>query len=301
MKILIAPSTFGEFSDQPFRLLKENGFDIIQNPYGRKLTQSELFSLLEGVSGVIAGLEEYDEHILSKTKLRIISRCGSGLSNIDIQLAEKFGINVYNTPNGPTQSVAELTVGCLITLVRDIHRLNDLMHKNKWEKATGRLIKNMNILLIGYGRIGKKVASILENIGANIFVYDPFLSDNIIPENYNRVQLSEGLKVADVISLHSSGEDLILGDAEFKIMKRDVFILNVARGGLIDENALEKNLQSGKIKGAWLDTFNNEPYNGSLSVYKQVILTPHIGSYTVEGRKVMEYESVENLLKGFDN
>jgi len=296
MKVLITTSSFG---DEGIQTLQKSGIEVVNNPYGRKITQTEAVSLLKDVDGVIAGLEYYDYTLLSETKLKVISRCGSGLSNIDLHAARELEISVYNTPNGPTQSVAELTVGCLLALIRDVPRINNLMHANKWEKFTGHLLKDMKVLLIGYGRIGKRVASILDAIGAKIFIYDPFISDNDIPDNIKKIELIDGLRMADVISLHSSGEDLIIGQKEFNLMKRGIYILNVARGGLIDEDALEKSLNSGQVAGAWLDTFEKEPYTGNLSKYNQVILTPHIGSYTIEGRNKMELDSVENLINGF--
>ena len=296
MKVLIATSSF---NDELINLLKKEGLEIINNPYKRKITQTELVPLLKGVSGVIAGLEQYNYDILSKSELKVISRCGSGLLNIDLSAAKKLGISVINTPEGPTQSVAELTVSCLLNLIRDVSRVNNLMHEGKWEKTTGHLLKNMKVLIVGYGRIGKKVASILDTIGTKILVYDPFVSDEIIPKHYTRVDLAGGIKIAEVITLHNSGEELLLGETEFGMMKPGVFILNAARGGLIDEDALEQALVSGIVAGAWLDAFKEEPYTGSLSKYNQVILTPHIGSYTFEGRQKMEFDCVKNLLGGF--
>ena len=172
MKVLITTSSFG---DEGIQTLQKSGIEVVNNPYGRKITQTEAVSLLKDVDGVIAGLEYYDYTLLSETKLKVISRCGSGLSNIDLHAARELGISVYNTPNGPTQSVAELTVGCLLALIRDVPRINNLMHANKWEKITGHLLKDMKVLLIGYGRIGKKVASILDTIGAKIFIYDTLI------------------------------------------------------------------------------------------------------------------------------
>jgi len=295
MKVLITTSSFG---DEGIQTLQKSGIEVVNNPYGRKITQTEAIALLKDIDGIIAGLEQYDYDILSKSKLKVISRCGSGLSNIDLDAAKKIGIAIYNTPEGPTQSVAELTVGCLLTLIRDVPRVNNLMHTGKWEKATGHLLKDMKVLLIGYGKIGKIVARILSSIGAKIFISDPFVKDEYIPEHFTKVDLNEGIKKANVIVLHSSGEDLILGAKEFNLMKSGVYILNAARGGLIDEKALEEALIYKKVAGAWLDTFQEEPYKGNLSKMKQVILTPHIGSYTVEGRQKMELDSVNNLLRG---
>ena len=174
------------------------------------------------------------------------------------------------------------------------------MHGGKWKKVTGHQLKDMKVLLIGFGRIGRCVGKILDVIGAEILVFDPFLPDDEIPNNFTKVELNNGIKVADVISLHSSGEDLIIGEKEFNLMKKGVFILNAARGGLLNERELEKALNSGKVKGAWIDTFNKEPYTGSLNKYDQVILTPHIGSYTIEGRKKMELDAVQNLIQGLE-
>jgi D-3-phosphoglycerate dehydrogenase len=188
-----------------------------------------------------------------------------------------------------------------LNLIRDVSRVNNLLHEGKWEKTTGHLLKNMKVLIVGYGRIGKTVASILDTIGAKILVYDPFVSGKIIPKNYTRVDLADGIKIAEVITLHNSGEVLMLGETEFGMMKPGVYILNAARGGLIDEDALEQALVSGIVAGAWLDTFKEEPYTGSLSKYNQVILTPHIGSYTFEGRQKMEFDCVKNLLSGFES
>lgn len=297
MNVLITTSSFG---DEAIRILQDSGFEVINNPYKRKITQTELKSLLKGIEGVIAGLEKYDYDILSQSKLKVISRCGSGISNIDLNIAKELNVSVYNTPDGPTQSVAELTIGCLLTLIRDVSKTNNLMHRGKWQKVTGHQLKDMKVLLIGFGRIGRCVGKILDVIGAEILVFDPFLSDNEIPEDFTKIDLNDGIKIADVIALHSSGEDLVIGEKEFNLMKKGVFILNAARGGLIDEKELEKALKSGKVKGAWIDTFKKEPYTGSLSKYDQVILTPHIGSYSIEGRKKMELDAVQNLIQGLE-
>jgi Phosphoglycerate dehydrogenase and related dehydrogenases len=178
--------------------------------------------------------------------------------------------------------------------------MNNKMHNGIWEKSNGHLLHDMNILVIGYGRIGIAVAKILDAIGANIFVYDPFINQDILPDNITKINLNDGLKLANIITIHSSGEDLILGEKEFDLMKSGVYILNAARGSLIDEYSLEKGLISGNIAGAWLDAYQEEPYKGNLTKYSQVILTPHVGSYTIEGRKKMEIDCTKNLIKGLE-
>ena len=168
MKVLITTSTFGEVSNEPFQILKDAGIKALENPYKRKVTQSELVHLLDGIQGVIAGLETYDREILFNSKLKVISRCGSGISNIDLDAAKELGIGVYNTPQGPTQSVAELTIGCLLSLLRNIPFMNNKMHNGIWEKSNGHLLHDMNILVIGYGRIGIAVAKILDVVCSSI-------------------------------------------------------------------------------------------------------------------------------------
>jgi D-3-phosphoglycerate dehydrogenase len=138
---------------------------------------------------------------------------------------------------------------------------------------------------------------LLKPFEVNIIASDPYLGGKI--EDVTVFPLDQAIPQADIISLHASGEEEILGEREFALMKKGIFLLNGARGGLINEEILVKNLKSGKVAGAWVDSFNEEPYTGPLTQFPQVILTPHIGSYTEECRRQMEMEAVENLLKGF--
>jgi D-3-phosphoglycerate dehydrogenase len=138
------------------------------------------------------------------------------------------------------------------------------------------------------------LAELLKPFKVNIVVVDPYMEDNV--EDYPLVPLKEALPIADIITIHTSGDECLLGDIEFSLLKKGVFLLNAARGGLISELSLIRALDDGRISGAWLDTFEDEPYSGTLIKYENVILTPHIGSYTFECRKQMETEAVENLI-----
>ncbi|MBF0504266.1 MAG: hydroxyacid dehydrogenase [Candidatus Omnitrophica bacterium] len=297
IKILLGPSTFAETDKSPLEKLASAGFEVIHNPYKRKLTEDELLKLLPGVVGLIAGLEPLNRKVLQASCLKVISRCGSGLSNVDLQAARDLGIIVRSTPSGPTTAVAELTLGCLLSLLRQIPPMNQSLHQGTWVKRIGRQLQGACVAVIGFGRIGRKVGQLLAAFGAKVVAVDPLLSGEV--ENIKIVPLSEALKKADIITLHASGEDRLLGSGEFEMMKEGVFILNVARGGLLDEKALAKAIDGKKVAGAWLDTFDVEPYSGILCRYEQVILTPHIGSYTVECRREMEMEAVLNLMDSF--
>jgi len=298
-KILLGPSTFAEKDPAPLTMLSSAGFAVLENPYKRKLTKHELLELLlDDVVGIIAGLETLDREVLQKSKLKVISRCGSGMSNVDVDSARELGIAVFNTPLGPTQAVAELTVGCLISLIRQVPPMDRALHAGKWDKRVGRQLKGMKVFVIGYGRIGQTVAKLLGSFETEILVCDPGYGADEIP--FPLKNMEEGLPIADVVTLHISGEDRLLGRREFKLMKPGAFVLNAARGEVLDEDALREALDTGRVAGAWLDTFGREPYQGPLTGYDQVILTPHVGSYTHEGRLQMELDAAENLIRGFN-
>ena len=294
-KILIGPLSFAEKDRSPMDLLEKTGLRIVDNPYKRKLTKTELLSLMDqDVVGLIAGLETLDREVLSKSKLKCISRVGSGISNIDLAAAKEFNIVVKSTPDGPTQAVAELAMGALLSLLRFITQMNEDLHAGRWSKQIGYQLEGRNCLVIGCGRIGKRVARLLKAFGGKILVYDPFAEAGL---EYSKVtSLQEGLSEADIITLHNSGDERILGASEFGLMKDGVILLNASRGSALDETSLVSALASKKVLGAWMDTFTEEPYKGPLTKFANVILTPHVGSYTLECSKAMEMEAVNNLL-----
>ena len=304
VKILIGPSVFGVYDSSPLDRLAKAGCEIIANPYKRRLTKDELLELLsDDVAGLIAGLEPLDKEVLEKTKLKVISRCGSGISNIDLKVAKKLRIKICYTPNGPTSAVAELTIGAMISLLRQIPQMNMDLHGNKWIKRAGVQLEGKTVVIVGLGRIGKKVATLLKSFNVNLIAVEPSLhkNENGSADGIKLYSLARALPIADIITIHASGEHQIIGSNEFRLIKEGVFLLNAARGGLIDEQSLIQALENGKIRGAWLDTFNCEPYSGLLKKYPQVILTPHAGSYTIECRKSMEIEAVRNLIDYFKN
>lgn len=291
-KILIGPSSFAETDKAPLERLLSAGYEVIDNPYKRKLSKNELLILLTSdVTGLIAGLEPLDRDVLRHSKLKVVSRVGSGLSNVDLPAADELGIKVCSTPNGPTAAVAELTIGAMLGLLRMIPVMDQALHNGKWSKKIGVQLEGKSVAIIGFGRTGRRVSELLKPFNVRLLVVDPSPVTGVVT-----VSLKEALTEADIVTLHSSGEDCIIGENEISIMKPGVFILNVARGGLISEDALVKFLESGKVAGAWLDTFKEEPYSGPLCRFPNVVLTPHVGSYTLECRKQMETEAVDNLL-----
>lgn len=254
--------------------------------------------MITDVDGLLAGLEPLDVDVLKHTKqLKAIARVGIGMSNIDIPYATEKGIKVSNTPEGPTEAVAEMTLTAALSLVRGLITRNDALHRREWPKHVGLSLKGLPVLFIGYGRIGRHSADLFRALGAQILVHDPYLDEDSLLCDERIVDLEEGIKKSRIISLHSSGEDQILGQSEINLLQDGSFLLNSARGGLVSEDAVCDALDSGKLAGVWFDSFWEEPYTGRLCDYPQALLTPHSSTYTEQCRRDMEMQAVKNLLR----
>ena len=298
MKVLIGTSTFGVADDAPLRRLAEVGLTPVLNPFARKITDAELPALLtDDTVGLVAGLETLDRPMLAGSHLKAISRVGVGMSNVDQDAAQELGIAVFSTPDAPTQAVAELAVGSLLALLRRVPEMDRDMHAHQWTKQLGLQLSDRTVAIIGFGRIGRRIASLLAPFGTQVLVVDPML-EGTAPGGFPVLSLNDALEQADVVSVHASGDKPILDEAAFAHLKDGSYVLNASRGGCVDESALLVALTSGKVAGAWVDTFEVEPYDGPLCDHPRVLLTPHIGSNTAESRVQMEAEAVENLIGG---
>jgi D-3-phosphoglycerate dehydrogenase / 2-oxoglutarate reductase len=298
MKVAISTSSFAASDSTPIEALEAKGVEVIQNPYGRKMTESEIIDHLQDVDGLLAGLEPLNENVFKCCPLlKAIARVGIGMDNVNLASAKRAGIKISNTPEGPTNAVAEMTVGAALALARNIMPANQALHEKKWSKSIGLGLKNTDVLVVGYGRIGRRAADLFHNFGSNIMVCDPLIKESEVDKSFKLVGLQEGLQTAQIISLHAAGENQILTRNEFGLMKDGVMLLNSARGNLIEEQALIDALDSGKVASGWLDTFPSEPYSGRLTDYEQLILTPHMSTYSIQCRKDMEIAAVSNLLR----
>lgn len=296
-KIIITTTSFGEYDEEPLNILGRAGFEIILNPYKRKLEKDEIVELCKDVVGIIAGTETLDAPTIRKlTCLKVISRCGTGLDNVDLESAKKLDIKVFNTPDTSTLAVAELTVGLILDLLRKTSLMDREIRNGLWKKRTGNLLHEKRIGIIGFGRIGKKVAELLKPFECVLFYNDPFIEGEYF--GVRCLHFDDLLKRADIVSIHASTKSELLGEKEIRLMKSGAWLVNVSRGEVVNEDALYRALKENCLAGAALDVFKQEPYTGSLRELDNVILTPHIGSYAKETRIKMEREAVENLLKG---
>jgi len=306
MNIFVATSSFASYSSLPLNLLDKAGYEVELNSTGRKLTSEELLKFAKDSTGLIAGTEQYSKEVFSKMKkLKVISRLGVGIDNIDMYEAHRSNIKIFTTQTSPSLAVAELTTGLMINLARKIPLMNEDMRNGNWKKSMGSLLSNKTLGIIGLGTIGKQVVEILKGFNMRILAFDlkkdqAFSSKNEI----NYCNLKKLLTNSDIVSIHlnASKKNFNLIDGpKLDLMKQDAFLINTSRGEIIDEKALEEVLNSGKLGGVALDVFEKEPYDGPLKDMENVFLTPHIGSYAREIRIQMEIDAAKNLISGLSN
>ncbi|MBU0683276.1 MAG: phosphoglycerate dehydrogenase [Candidatus Omnitrophica bacterium] len=299
-KVFISTTSFAEFDNAPLDLLTEKGYSYSLNPYRRKMNAGEIIDLAKEAVGIVAGTERLDDSVFQKlSKLKVISRCGSGMDNVDGAAALRKGIEVCNTPDGPTLAVAELTLGLVLNLLRKINKMDESLRQGDWSKIMGNLLCGKKIGIIGFGRIGQKTAQLIAGFDVAEIAYYDIEEKECVNLKCERKSLEALLKEADIVTLHvpSSGKNgALIGEKELSLMKKGSWIINVSRGGVVDESALYVHLKNGHLSGAAVDVFDNEPYSGPLKELDNVILTPHIGSYAKESRVKMEMDSVKNLL-----
>ena len=286
----------------------EKSFDVTINPLGRKIKNEEVYEQVHKADYVIAGTEKYDEELLSKLEnLKGISRVGIGIDNIDLDIAAKNNIKVFNTPEEPAKGVAELTIAFILNLLREIssHQLN--LNQGKWERTSGKSLNEATISLIGGGRVAKNVSKFLLSGGVKkIKVFD-ILDLSTDPdwkhESISICEFEECLSNSDIVSLHvpmNEENKNMISKKELLVMGKNSYLINVSRGGLINEEDLYKALNSNLIKGAALDVFATEPYEGRLLDCKNLIATPHVASSTEYVRDQMERKACENLINLLD-
>lgn len=300
-QLVISTSSFDTENNPHIRYLIQQGMTVTGNPYKRKLAEAEIIELLnQDTVGLIAGVEPLTARVFASAKtLKVVSRCGTGLDNVDLKAAQQHNIAVFNTPVAPAQAVAELTLGFILAALRRICLTDRMLRDGKWPRMQGQLLAAQTVGIIGLGHIGQRVAQLCQSFGAKVIAYDPYLKQSL--QDVELTTFDQLLSKADIVSLHlpySADVYHLIDASALSAMKPGAIVINTARGGLIDETALETALTSGKLSAAALDAFEQEPYQGPLINNDKVILTSHIGSLAKEARQRMEIEAAENLLQG---
>ncbi|MBM9577302.1 phosphoglycerate dehydrogenase [Leptospira sp. 201903070] len=309
-KIFISTYPFGFYDSEPMRILEEAGLEIFTNPLKRKLTPLEVAEFAKDVDGIIAGTEDLTPLIQKNSKLKIISRVGIGLDSVPLQLCKDRRIAVAYTPDAVTMAVVELTIGLMVTLTRKVVLAHQELRTGGWSRFTGKRLGESTIGIIGAGRVGMNVIRILSEFKPKkILIND--LKDktkevaSILESRKIEFQFVEKEEIygnADLISLHvplTSKTKNLIGRKEFDLFQKEAFLINTARGGIVDESDLYEALIQKRIAGAAIDVFETEPYKGNLIELDNIILTEHMGSCSYDCRLLMERGSAEEIIRFF--
>ena len=304
-RALITSRSFGAIVSTGVDLLRDAGFEAMRVvEEDRPLDEASLLRVVrrDRPNVIISGAEPLTEAVISAaTDLRMIMKHGVGIDNIDLDAATSRQILVANAPGTNTQAVAELTVALIFALLRRIVPAAIGTRAGRFERHVGREIRGLNVGIVGTGRIGAAVARLLQPFGASLLGYDPLRNDALAAEvGLRYVPLEELLRQSDFVSLHvplTPDTIGLIGPRQLEWMKPSAFLINAARGELVDEAALADALSSGVIAGAAVDVFATEPPVGSpLLPLENVIATPHIAAYTVEAMERMDRVCAETIL-----
>ena len=299
-KVFVSTHPFGSVNSEPLDILDRSDISLELNAYGRKITPDELREHLGGKDGLIAGTEIIDAAVLDCAPgLKIIARVGIGLDNIDFDEVNLRGIVLTYTPEAVSQAVAELTIAQMLNLARSIVNIHTGVKSGAWRRIIGFEIMGKTVGLIGFGRVGQRVAKILRGFGCRVLVND-LAPDQ---EMASRLGVELGSKdlvyrESDIISLHIPRTPLTVGlitADEIGMMKPTACLINTSRGGIVDEAALCEALASGQLASAAVDVYETEPYSGPLQDLDNVVLTAHSGSCSTEARYLMELDAAREI------
>ncbi|MGB5911532.1 MAG: hydroxyacid dehydrogenase [Promethearchaeia archaeon] len=310
MKVLISD----EFQEEGVEIFKKNGFEVSKQ---FTITKEDLKKEISNYDAIVVrSRTKLTADILENAKnLKVIGRAGVGLDNIDLKKAAELNIKVLNTPEAPSVSVAELSLGLMLTLARKISDADRTTHQGKWNKKQylGFTLKGKKLGLIGFGNIAKELARDAIALGMKVGVYSRFSKGQVAIDEAKSIGCSiyssveDLLKEVQIISLHlpsTSHTENILNEERMKLMRKDAIIINTARGSLIDEKALVKVLKNKDIAGAALDVYREEPLKDSelINCEDNLILTPHIASQTIENQvdaATMIADKISDFLKKY--
>jgi len=299
MNILIVTYPFGLCGSKPIELLEETGWNIHYSSLGRRLKGDEVRDMLKGMDAVIAGTEPYNKETIDLAKdLKVISRVGIGLDNVDYQACKKRGIQIAHTPSAPSDAVADLTVAQMLNLLRGLYISNQSVKDGRWKRITGLSVRQIKIGILGVGRIGSRVIDRLKPFGANILASDVKKIDGV--EGVTWVDKDTLFRESDLVSVHIPLNDEnyhFVGMREFSMMKEGAYFINTSRGSVINERDIESCLLNKHLAGAALDVFEKEPYDGVMTEMDNVLLTAHLASSDRLSRYHMELWAVENCIK----
>jgi D-3-phosphoglycerate dehydrogenase len=295
--VAITPRSFRQTPGEHHNLLAESPLDVRFADKDRPLDEAELMGLVRGCEGLIVGIDPVTERVLEAGPLRVVVKYGSGTDNIDLAAAERLGVKVSSTPGANARSVAELTIALLFALARHVVAHDRAVRAGSWSRLGAIELAGKRLGVVGYGAVGRDVARLAGCLGMVVVAHDPFVGSDEV----KLVGLDDLLASSDAVSLHVPLDDStrgMIGAKALERMRSGALLVNTARGGLVDEDALADALSSGRLGGAALDAFAVEPPSGSrLLGLDNVVLSPHAGAATAEAAQRTALQAVRQLLR----
>jgi len=302
LNVIITTVPFGTVDTKPLELLDAAGLNYVINPLGRKLRPEEVAGVIGDADIVIAGTEPITDEVMAACpNLKAICRVGIGLDSVDLLSARRREILVSYTPDGPSPAVAELTIGLMIDLLREVTKADRDIRSGTWFRKAGRRLSECTVGVIGCGRIGGGVIKHLAGGFPGVKILANDIRDVVDLDDMVRWADKDTIyKECDVVSLHvplTPDTMNLITSREIADFKERAILLNTARGGVVNESDLAQALQSGLLGAAAIDAFEEEPYEGQLCGVENVVLTCHLGSMTEDCRARMEIEATEEAVR----
>lgn len=301
-RILVTPRSLtagDDLVDNPYlRPLVDAGFELVAGPAGKAPTEAELRELVPDIVGWLAGVEPIGAPVFdAATKLRVIARNGTGSESIDAVAAHAHGVAVLTAPGANAQGVAELALTLGLTALRDVVRSDRAMRAGGWQRSAARELGDVRVGVLGYGAIGRKVATLFSAVGAPVSFHDPFAQGDF---SHPRIDsLAELAESADVLSLHTppQPEGPTVTRELLATMPVGAILVNTARSALVDPDAVADALDSGRLAAYAVDAFDQEPpVRDRLLLHERTIMTPHLGGFTDASVRRATEAAVQNLL-----
>lgn len=305
LKVLVTPRSFGKYSKEPYDHLKEAGIEVVKNLTNGILKKEQLKDLVKDVSGVIAGIDPFDLEVLKAAPQLVgISKYGVGTDNIDLKYCKQAGIEVTITKGANSHAVADYAFSLMLAAARRVVEIDRGCHIGDWSKKVSKDIFGKKIGVLGLGAIGKGVIERAKGFQMDLYGYDIYRDETFIKENQiHFVSVKEIFKECDFISIHlplTKETKHLVDENMLNLAKPNLVLVNTARGGIIDEEALYHMLKAGKLLGVGLDVFEHEPAAESpLLTLPNVIVGSHTAASTIGTVDQMSKIAVDNIIRIF--
>jgi phosphoglycerate dehydrogenase-like enzyme len=295
-RVAVTPRSFRQVDGEHLDLLRASGPEVRFPSVDRPLTEPEMAQLVRGCWGLIVGVESVTSKVLDAGPLRVVVKYGAGTDNIDLDAARERRVHVEAVPGANARAVAELTITLLLALARHVLHHDRLVRSGSWDRRIGVELGGRLLGIVGYGSVGRQVAGLARALGMEVVAHDPFVTTSDVP----LVDLPTLLSTSDAVTLHvplTADTRGMIGARELARMRPGAFLVNTARGGIVDEGALAAALAEGRLVGAASDVFEREPPEGSpLLRLDNFVASPHAGAATVEAARRTGVAAVRALL-----